>query len=66
MTGSGNDTLDGNEWANDLRGWTGDDEVSGGDGNDVIDGGDGYDTLDGEGGVNTCLNGESVANCDVV
>ena len=66
VAGSGDDTLDGNAWGNDLRGWTGDDEVSGGDGDDVIDGGDGFDTLDGNAGTNMCLNGEAVANCDVV
>jgi len=66
VAGSGDDTLDGNASGNDLRGWTGDDEVSGGDGDDVIDGGDGFDTLDGNAGTNMCLNGEAVANCDVV
>ena len=66
MTGSGDDSLVGNAWGNDLRGWTGDDEVSGGDGDDMIDGGVGFDTLDGNAGANTCLNGESVANCVAV
>jgi Ca2+-binding RTX toxin-like protein len=33
-------------------------------GDDQLDGGDGTDDLDGEAGTDTCVNGETVANCE--
>jgi serralysin len=43
--GFGNDTLMGNQTANQLAGSSGADTLAGGDGNDVLDGGDGIDTV---------------------
>ena len=48
-SGDGNDVLIGNDAANSLRGWRGNDSLAGGAGNDTVDGGAGADTL--EGGV---------------
>ena len=45
--GSGNDTLNGNTFANSLDGGAGNDSLSGGAGNDSLSGGAGNDTLDG-------------------
>ena len=46
-SGDGNDTLIGNDAANSLRGWRGNDFLDGGAGVDTLDGGAGVDTLDG-------------------
>jgi Ca2+-binding RTX toxin-like protein len=64
--GSGNfgDTLTGDTQDNALFGSGGDDSVSGGDGNDDLDGGNGTDALDGGIGTDTCLNGETIVNCE--
>lgn len=64
--GSGDfgDTLMGDGLDNTLLGSGGDDSVSGSDGNDELDGGDGTDALDGGIGTDTCLNGETIVNCE--
>lgn len=49
-TGGGNDTIIGNDAANELRAGGGQDTVDGGNGNDAILGGDGKDTLNGGAG----------------
>ncbi len=48
--GKGNDSIDGNEFANDLRGGPGKDTLEGGAGNDTVNGGAGGDSLTGGGG----------------
>ncbi len=45
------DTINGNAWANILRGLGGDDRLSGGDGDDILIGGAGNDTLIGGNGI---------------
>jgi serralysin len=47
VSGSGNDTLNGNAFANILDGGAGNDSLNGGAGNDTLIGGTGNDTLDG-------------------
>jgi len=66
VTGSGKfgDSLMGDSLDNVLTGAGGDDTVSGGDGNDELDGGSGTDALDGGIGTDTCLNGETIVNCE--
>ncbi|MBL8394876.1 MAG: S8 family serine peptidase [Candidatus Accumulibacter sp.] len=44
-SGDGNDRLIGNDAANSLRGWRGNDTLDGGAGNDTLDGGSGDDTF---------------------
>lgn len=58
---SGDDRIIGNDDANFLFGWGGDDEIIGGRGNDALDGGDGADALDGGEGTDTCVSGEAAA-----
>ena len=48
--GKGNDSIAGNEFANDLRGGLGMDTLDGGVGNDTVNGGVGADSLTGGGG----------------
>jgi Ca2+-binding RTX toxin-like protein len=64
--GSGDfgDRLTGDAQDNVLLGSGGDDSVSGGDGDDQLDGGNGTDALDGGNGTDTCLNAETVVNCE--
>ena len=66
VTGSGDfgDSLMGDSLANVLLGAGGDDTVSGADGDDQLDGGGGTDALDGGIGTDTCLNGETIVNCE--
>jgi Ca2+-binding RTX toxin-like protein len=66
VNGSGDfgDTLTGDTQSNVLLGSGGDDSVIGGDGDDELDGGDGTDALDGGIGTDTCLNGETIVNCE--
>jgi serralysin len=54
--GSGNDTITGTDFADDLRGNAGNDTLNGRDGNDTLTGGAGNDTLDGGASADT-LNG---------
>ncbi len=55
------DTLSGNENANKLEGWLGNDTLDGLVGDDILVGGDGDDILvGGRGGVNTMIGGEGV------
>lgn len=54
-SGSGNDTLFGNDAANILAGGAGNDAIDGGLGNDTLIGGAGADTLTGGGGADTFL-----------
>lgn len=56
-TGSGNDTITGNDIANDLNGGAGNDYIAGGAGNDRLTGADGGDFLDGGLGDDTLLGG---------
>lgn len=53
ITGSGNDTIQGNDADNSITSGGGNDSVEGGDGNDSILGGDGFDTLIGDSGNDT-------------
>ncbi len=57
VTGSGNDTITGNDIANDLNGGAGNDYIAGGAGNDRLTGADGGDFLDGGLGDDTLLGG---------
>lgn len=56
-TGSGNDTLTGNDAGNGLSAGFGTDIVDGGNGNDAIRGGSGNDILDGEAGFDLIEGG---------
>ena len=49
-SGDGNDVLIGNDAANSLRGWRGNDSLEGGQGDDSLDGGAGDDSMAGGGG----------------
>jgi Ca2+-binding RTX toxin-like protein len=63
-TFGGDDTVmagGGDDWAN---GGDGNDSLYGEAGNDYLDGGDGVDFLDGGPDWDTCLNGETVVNCE--
>lgn len=68
--GKGNDVLTGGRGDDNLRGGAGDDEIQGDDdtfgriGDDLLDGGSGIDYLDGWGGTDTCVNGETLVNCE--
>lgn len=55
--GSGNDTITGSKFADDLRGGGGNDTLNGGDGNDTLTGGSGNDVLNGGGGDDTMTGG---------
>ncbi|WP_324827111.1 M10 family metallopeptidase C-terminal domain-containing protein [Qipengyuania zhejiangensis] len=55
--GSGNDTIIGNDLANDLNGLDGNDRLEGGGGDDRLVGSNGDDTLFGGGGQDTLLGG---------
>ena len=58
-----NDILNGNRGNDDLLGGNGTDILSGGKGNDYLDGGDGVDDLNGNSGHDSCINGETILNC---
>ncbi len=60
--GHGNDTIVGNDAANQLRGNDGNDTISGGAGNDLIDGGAGADTENGQAGDDTFAAGTDTGN----
>ena len=60
--GHGNDTIVGNDAANQLRGNDGNDTISGGVGNDMIDGGAGTDTENGQAGDDTFVGGTDTGN----
>lgn len=68
----GDDVLTGSDQANFLVGFGGSDQILGLAGDDLLDGdagpdGDplpGTDTIDGGDGADTCLNGETLANCE--
>lgn len=65
FSGPGADILIGNDVANDLRGFGGNDQIEGRGGDDSLNGGDDTDTLDGGDGANdVCINGETVLNCE--
>jgi Ca2+-binding RTX toxin-like protein len=53
----GSDFLYGNELANEIFGYGGNDNLNGGDGDDEIDGGDGDDILAGDGGDDSLAGG---------
>jgi serralysin len=60
--GSGNDTIFGNDVANDLNGMRGNDTILGGGGADVITGGAGNDAIDGGAGSDAALYAPARAN----
>jgi len=66
FTGSGRDTLIGNDLGNDLRANAGNDIIFAGPGNDTISGGPGFDTIDTGSGIDTVrdrlvdLNGDFI------
>ena len=62
--GKGNDTIAANAGADVIDGGKGNDDIKGGKGNDTLDGAQGNDSLNGQGGFDTCLNGETVTNCE--
>jgi Ca2+-binding RTX toxin-like protein len=74
--GKGDDNLDGGNGADRLYGDEGDDTILGGGGNDTIDGGEGEedggrpdraepgDFVNGGSGSDSCVDGESVTNCE--
>lgn len=61
MSGSGDDTITGNDAANLIQTFNGNDSVDGGNGNDTLNGGNGFDTLNGGAG-NDRLNGGNQAD----
>ncbi len=61
---AGVDTLIGDEAANRLEGSDGNDHLAGRAGNDILDGGAGVDFLDGGADTDSCLEGETVQNCE--
>jgi Ca2+-binding RTX toxin-like protein len=61
----GDDTLIGNDVANLLIAFGGDDHLEGRGGNDRLNGGDDTDLLDGGAGAHdVCRGGETVLNCE--
>lgn len=60
--GQGDDTIVGNDVANQLRGGDGSDTISGGAGNDLIFGGAGADTQNGNAGNDTFTAGSDIGN----
>src|SRR5882724_865594 len=54
---SGNDSIGGSTFADNLLAYKGNDSVDGGAGNDTIDGGDGNDSLQGSGGGDSLVGG---------
>jgi Ca2+-binding RTX toxin-like protein len=60
----GNDTLYGGGGNDSLNGGNGDDNLYGEAGNDYLDGADGVDFIDGGPDFDTCINGESIINCE--
>ena len=64
VSGSGHDTVDGNDADNTLIGNDGNDTLRGGEGKDRLEGGAGQDTLQGGGGGDTLLGGSGVNTLD--
>lgn len=62
LTGTGNTSIIGNEFAQTLTGNTGNNYISGGQGNDSIYGGDGNDTIDGGLGNDLLSGGAGLAD----
>jgi Ca2+-binding RTX toxin-like protein len=58
------DTLIGDREDYNSDGLGGDDHVEGRDGDDFLEGGPGDDSLDGGTGTDTCVEGETVLNCE--
>ena len=63
--GSGNDILDGGSGEDDIYGEEGDDTIDGSTQNDFLDGGADTDDLDGGTGTDTCVNGETLDDCEL-
>ncbi len=63
--GDGSDSLNGGNNNDTLLGGAGSDSLKGGNGDDYLNGEDGSDALNGEAGEDTCLNAESVKNCEI-
>jgi subtilisin-like proprotein convertase family protein len=57
--GMANDGLNGNDFANDMRGHSGNDDINGFGGNDRFRGGEGDDTVDAGGGDDPAINGNN-------
>ena len=66
VTGSGNDNITGDSYANDIDGGAGDDTINGGGGADTIHGGEGHDSIDGGDGGDTVYMGAHLTHDDVV
>lgn len=60
----GNDVISGGSAADRLFGEAGNDRLFGEEGNDLLDGGEDTDRLDGSLGTDSCVNGETVVNCE--
>jgi subtilisin-like proprotein convertase family protein len=65
-TGDGNDSILGNDAANNLFGWRGSDTLAGGLGNDLLSGGSGSDTLTGGSGSDIFYYGSADEGGDSV
>ena len=63
--GNGNDTVDGGSRNDILYGEDGNDNLLGRSGNDFLDGGNGQDITNGNSGYDTCVNGETVVQCEL-
>jgi Ca2+-binding RTX toxin-like protein len=61
---NGNDSITLNDDPNRSVGFAGSDTLEGLGGDDYLNGGDGSDELDGGGGTDTCINGETVIDCE--
>ncbi len=62
--GYGDDIVDGGNGQDLIFGEQGDDQLNGGTGKDSLEGGSGDDTLAGGNGKDTCVNLETVINCE--
>ena len=65
-TATGNDTLNGTYYNDQIYGYGGDDTLNGGSGNDFLDGGVGNDMLTGGAGNNTYLLGTGYGNDTII
>jgi serralysin len=63
--GGGNDTIIGNQAANELRGNGGHDSIQGGAGDDILNGGAGGDSLDGGGDLDTATYASATSGVTV-
>lgn len=61
----GNDEIDGESGDDTIYGGPGNDEIKGKAGEDYLDGGADTDDLNGGSGTDTCVNGETIDNCEL-